>query len=121
MTITATEAAARLQSLLEDLESGSWVPTRLEQRCAEVILDAPPRTPPVEAVVEGMRAAGPGIAPPGEANPYATALVQAATLLRTNGFPTSPDGQQLLGDLRALLLAVTGRMPLPPPWASRSR
>lgn len=119
MTSTHEQATARLRDLREALENGTWRPSRPERTCAAAILDAPAKTPPVDAVLEGMRTAGPAISPTGEANLFATALVRSATLLRSEGFRSSKEGQQLLADMRALFEEVTDRVPLQPPWASR--
>lgn len=121
MTSTHEQATARLRDLREGLENGTWRPGRPEWRCAAAILDAVPKTLPVDAVVEGLRAAGPTVAPAGEANLFAAALVRSATLLRSDDFRASKEGQQLLADMRALLEEVTGRAPLLPPWAGRIR
>lgn len=119
MTSTYEQATARLRGLREGLENGTWSPSRPERRCAAAVLDAAPKTPPVDAVLEGMRTAGPAVSPTGEANLFASALVRSATLLRSEGFRSSKEGQQLLADMRALLEEVTDRAPLRPPWASR--
>ncbi|MDQ0964562.1 hypothetical protein QFZ66_008530 [Streptomyces sp. B4I13] len=121
MTSTHGQVTARLRNLLEDLESGTWSPSRAEQTCAAAVLDTVPGTPPVDALLAGMRTAGPGISPAGETNEFAAALVQSATLLRTEGYAATDEGEQLVAALRALLDEVTGRAPLLPPRASRTR
>ncbi|MDX3165793.1 hypothetical protein PV516_18585 [Streptomyces scabiei] len=116
MTSTFTQATARLRTLLEGLEEGLWEPSSPERTCAAVILTAAPRTSPVDAVLGGMRAAGPDIAPAGETNVFAAALVESTVLLRGTDFPTSKEGQQLLADLNALLNGIIVA-PAPSSWA----
>jgi hypothetical protein len=116
MTSTFADATARVQALLDALADGSWTPSTAESTCAAVILTAPPRTPPADAVVEGLRAAGPDVAPVG--GQAAPALVQCARLLRASGFAVSKEGQELRAALNELLTGMVAAT-VPPPWAVR--
>ncbi|MDX3025413.1 hypothetical protein [Streptomyces acidiscabies] len=116
MTTTLADATARLQALLDGLENGSWTPGPPESTCAAVVLTAPPRTLPADALVDGLRAAGPTVAPVG--GQFAPALARCATLLRSSSFPLSEDGQQLRTLLDELLNAILEATP-PPSWARR--
>jgi len=119
MTITVTEATARLRDLLQELKDGSWEPSQPERTCAVEILRTSPGTAPADALLAGMHMAGPGIAPVGEPNLFAGVLVQSSTLLRGGHFRQSEEGEQLVMDLYELLNAIVA--PAPSWWARWAR
>jgi len=116
MTTTFADATGRIRALLDALTDGSWTPSTPESTCAAVILTAPPRTAPADAVVDGLRAAGPDVAPGG--GQLAPALAQCARLLRAADFTVSKEGQELRASLDELLRGMVAAT-TPPSWAVR--
>ena len=116
MTITPAEAIERLKALLDGLAAGSWTPGTPESTCAAVILTAPPQTPPADALVDGLRVAGPQVAPTGSL--FAPALAQCAALLRSQAVIQSPDGQRMREVVEELMSQIIAATP-PPSWARR--
>ncbi|UXX93965.1 hypothetical protein N7U49_21385 [Streptomyces sp. AD2-2] len=113
------EASERLRVLADALGSGAWEPTASERTCAAVIITATPPMTPAGAILDGMKAAGPEIAP-SEGAQFAAALVQAVRLLRSPAFTVSAEGQQLWIEVQDLMGAIIQMTP-PPSWASRTR
>jgi hypothetical protein len=116
MTANFADAMDRLQALAGALADGSWTPGTPESMCAAVVLTSSPRTKPADAIVDGLRAAGPEVAPVG--GRLAPALAQCAQLLRSSAFTVSKDGQYLRAVLDELLKGIVAAT-APPSWAIR--
>jgi hypothetical protein len=94
------EASRELAALQELFESGEWAPSGPERTCASLILIAHPRTKTADALVEGLRIAGPDAAQPGD-DRLARVVVRCAIALRQN--QPSGNGARLVQDLYDLL------------------
>jgi hypothetical protein len=99
MGMRIDEASRELAALQDLFESGEWTPSGPERTCASAIL-ARPGTEPADALVAGLRIAGPDAAKPGD-DRLARVVVRCATALRLN--QPSDDGVRLAQDLHVLL------------------
>jgi len=114
MGVGISDASRELAELQDLMESGDWVPSDPERTIAAVILNSEPRTDASDALVRGVRVAGPDAAQPG-ADRLARVVVRCAAALRQS--PRSDEGLRLVQDLRSLLHLVVA---LPGKQARRS-
>ncbi|MGW8743536.1 hypothetical protein [Streptomyces sp. NPDC055794] len=83
---------ALLRSLRDGFESGERAPSDAERTCAAHLLRTP--GPPDEVILDGLRLAGPDVAP--EGGTFAIALVHSAGYLRSASTAESPSGRRLV-------------------------
>lgn len=112
------EANSELAALQDLMESGQWVPSGPERTCAAAILNARPGTDPSDALVDGLRVAGPNAAQVGD-DRLARVVVRCAAALRQSS--QSEAGLSLVQDLRALLNLVVDAPREPSSLLRRSR
>jgi hypothetical protein len=104
MGVTIEQASRELAHLKDALDAGHWSPSGLERACARSILEAA-AAPSADAIVAGVRDAGPDMAQPG-GDLLAKALVRCAAAMRQT--PGGSDRSVRLGqELRAVLTEVT--------------